>query len=87
MSRDNLGSKQTFVLHNCLIKNDRHDLVITLHRQTNKILCKKNTKKDNCHKTKANYQKTIFKTTQRSFRLRNKHNTGTSRLKRYIKYE
>ena len=33
MSRDNLGSKQTFVLHNCLIKNDIYDLVITPHRQ------------------------------------------------------
>ena len=34
MSRDNLGSKQTIVLHKCLIKNERYDLVITPHRQT-----------------------------------------------------
>ena len=34
MSRDNLGNKQTIVLHNCLIKNERYDLVITAHRQT-----------------------------------------------------
>ena len=34
MSRDNLGSKQNIVLHNCLNKNERYDLVITQHRQT-----------------------------------------------------
>ena len=34
MSRDNLGSKQTIILHNCLIRNERYDLVITPHKQT-----------------------------------------------------
>ena len=34
MSRDNLGNKQIIVLHNCLIKNERYDFVITPHRQT-----------------------------------------------------
>ena len=34
MSRDNLGNKQTIVLHNCIIKNERFDLVITPQRQT-----------------------------------------------------
>ena len=34
MSRDNLGSKQTFVLQNCLNKNERYDIVITPHRPT-----------------------------------------------------
>ena len=34
MSKDNLGSKQTIILHNCLIKNERYDLVITSHKQT-----------------------------------------------------
>ena len=34
MSRDNLGNKQTIILHNCLIYDERHDLVITPHRQT-----------------------------------------------------
>ena len=34
MSRDNLGSKQTIIFHNCLIKIERKDLVITPHRQT-----------------------------------------------------
>ena len=34
MSRDNLGSKQTVVLHNCYIQDERYDLVISPHRQT-----------------------------------------------------
>ena len=34
MSRDNLGSKKTILIHNCLIKNNRYDLVITQHRKT-----------------------------------------------------
>ena len=34
MSRDSLGSKQTIILHNCLIRSERYDLVITPHRQT-----------------------------------------------------
>ena len=34
MSRDNLGSKQTIVIHDCLIKSNRYDLVITQHRKT-----------------------------------------------------
>ena len=34
LSRDNLGSKQRIILHKCLIKNKRYDLVITPHKQT-----------------------------------------------------
>ena len=34
MSRYNLGSKQTLVLHNCLFQNERHDLVLTPQKQT-----------------------------------------------------
>ena len=34
MSRDNLGNKQTIVLHNCLVNDERYDLVITPHRQS-----------------------------------------------------
>ena len=35
MSLDNLGNKQTFVLHNCEIINaKKNDLVITPHKQT-----------------------------------------------------
>ena len=34
MSGDNIGNKQTIVIHNCLIRNQEYDLVITPHRQT-----------------------------------------------------
>ena len=34
MSRDNLGNKQTIILHNCIINDEKYDLVITPHRQT-----------------------------------------------------
>ena len=34
MSRDNLGNKQTIILHNCLINEERFDLLITPLRQT-----------------------------------------------------
>ena len=34
MSLKNLGNKQTIVLHNCEIENQKYDLVITPHTQT-----------------------------------------------------
>ena len=34
MSRDILGNKQTIILHNCIINDERYDLVVTPHRQT-----------------------------------------------------
>ena len=34
MSRDNLGIKQTIILHSCITNDERYDLVITPHRQT-----------------------------------------------------
>ena len=34
MSLNNLGNKQTIVLHNCEINNEAYDLVITPHKQT-----------------------------------------------------
>ena len=34
MSLNNLGNKQTIVLHNCGINNESYDLVITPHKQT-----------------------------------------------------
>ena len=34
MSKENLGNKQTIVLHNCIINDERYDLVTTPHRQT-----------------------------------------------------
>ena len=33
MSLDNLGNKQTIILHNCEINNEKYNLVITLHKQ------------------------------------------------------
>ena len=34
MSLKNLGNKQTIVIHNCEIKNQNYDLVLTPHTQT-----------------------------------------------------
>ena len=34
MSLDNLGNKQTIILHNCEINSEKYDLVITPHKQT-----------------------------------------------------
>ena len=34
MSLNNLGNKQTIVLHNCEINNEKYNLVITPHKQT-----------------------------------------------------
>ena len=34
MSGENLGNKQTIIIHNCLIKDEQYDLVITPHRQS-----------------------------------------------------
>ena len=34
MSRDNLGNKQTIIIHNCLNNGDKYYLVITPHRQS-----------------------------------------------------
>ena len=34
MSRDNLGNKQTILIHSCLIDDENYDLVITPHRQS-----------------------------------------------------
>ena len=34
MSLKNLGNKQTIVLHNCEIDDQKYDLVITPHTQT-----------------------------------------------------
>ena len=33
MSRDNLGNKQTVLIHNCLTNDEKNALVITPHRQ------------------------------------------------------
>ena len=81
MSKGNLGSKQKIILRNCLIKNDRYDLVITPQRQTIGYIRSKDKHGKQFQRTNANYQKTIFKTTKRDFQ--NEHNTGASRFKRF----
>ena len=37
MSRDNLKNEQTIVLHNCIINDERYDLVITPPQRNNRI--------------------------------------------------
>ena len=34
MSQDSLGNKQTIILHNCIINDERYEIVVTPHRQT-----------------------------------------------------
>ena len=34
MSTDNLGNKQTIIIHNCLINDKKYDFLITPHRQS-----------------------------------------------------
>ena len=63
MSFKNLGNKQTIVLHNCEIDNQKYDLVITPHTQTvGYIRTKRQTiKTKNYKQTKTNNKKKIFK--------------------------
>ena len=57
MSRDNLGNKQTTILHNCLFNDERYDLVITPHRQT---IGYKRTRRQTLRKKIINKQKRII---------------------------
>ena len=41
MALKNLGNKQTIVIHNCEIENQKYDLVITPHTQTIEYIHKK----------------------------------------------
>ena len=62
MSFKKLGDKQTIVLHNCEIDNQKYDLVITPHIQTvGYIRTKRQTIKKNYKQTKTNHTKKIFK--------------------------
>ena len=63
MSFKNLGNKQTIVLHNCEIDNQKYDPVIPPHTQTvGFIRTKRQTKKKKIYKqTKTNHPKKIFK--------------------------
>ena len=56
MSRDILGNKQTIILRNCLIRNEKYDLVITPHAQKTDIADRKGKKKkDKDSNTETNY--------------------------------
>ena len=54
MSKDNLGNKQTIILHNCKINDERYDLVITPHRKTKGYI---RTKRQTLGKKNFNTQK------------------------------
>ena len=58
MSRDNLGNKQTIIIHNCLINDDKDDLVITPHRQSVGYI---RTKRQILRKKVINKQKQIIR--------------------------
>ena len=81
MSRDNLGNKHSIIIHNCLINDNRYDLVITPHRQSVGYIRTK-TKTLRTNKNKLLEKK--FKTKKRSLRIRNKH-TRISQFKKLNK--
>ena len=58
MSRDNLGNKQTIIIHNCLINDDKYDLIITPHRKTKGYL---RTKRQTLRTKIINKQKQIIR--------------------------
>ena len=58
MSRDNLGNKQTIIIHNCFINNEKHDFVITPHRQSVGYI---RTKRQTLRKKAFNKQKQIIR--------------------------
>ena len=73
MSLNNLGNKQTIILHNREINNETYDLVITPHKQTiGYIRTKLQTKKRKIlSKQRQIPRKKIFKAKKRSLRIRN----------------
>ena len=73
MSLDNLGNKQTIILHNCETNNEKYDLVTTPHT-VNRIYQNKTTNNHNKNfkQTKTDYRKKIFKTKKRCLRIRNR---------------
>ena len=58
MSRDNLGNKQTIIIRNCLINDEKYDLVITPHRQS---VGYKRAKRQTLRKKIINKQKQIIR--------------------------
>ena len=72
MSFKNLGKKQTIVLHNCEIDNQKYDLVITPHTQTvGYIRTKRLTiKRKIINKQRQITRKRFSKNKKRIFRIR-----------------
>ena len=58
MSRDNLGNRQTIIVHNCLNNDEKHDLVIKPKRQTIGYI---KTKRQTLRKKTINKQKQIIR--------------------------
>ena len=58
MSRDSLGNKQTIIINNCLINDEKYDLVITPHRQSVGYI---RTKRQAQRKKKMNEQKQVIR--------------------------
>ena len=87
MSLDYLGNKQTIILHNYEINNEKYDLVITPHTQSKGyIRTKRQTpKKKNFEQTKKYYTKKILKTKKRILRFGNKSFRRTLHIKRLRK--
>ena len=56
MSLKNLGNKQTIVIHNCQIENQKYDLVITPHTQTTEYI---HTKRQTLKRTILSKQRQI----------------------------
>ena len=57
MSLKNLGNKQTIVIHNCQIENQKYDLVITPHTQTTEYI---HTKRQTLKRTILSKQRHAF---------------------------
>ena len=76
MSRDNLGNKQTIIIHNCLINDKKYDLVITSHKQTIGYI---RTKRQTLRKKIFNKQKQFIR---KRFSKRRNPSTKKPNLKR-----
>ena len=73
MSLNNLGNKQTIVLHNCENNNEKYDLVITPHKQTIGYIRTKRQmiKRKTLSRQRQKFTKKIFKAKKRSVRIKN----------------
>ena len=68
MSRDTLGNNQTIIIHNCLINDERCDLVITPHKQSVGYI---KTQKDKHYETKLLTIKNKLQIIRKRFIIRN----------------